>query len=293
MTVGSHTQTDSNITHNLSPSPFTRSGSLLDRIKPDLVASGGNFNTVVSNGRITNLDHNGHGIKLCNLNFSQPPNNPYTEECGTSFSAPIISSLASRLFQEYPESSIELIKSLIINSCILLKDQNNKEYDIDIQGHGRCSFNDTLYSNDYKVTLLSEQIITPAEVETNQKYKKLEKIYKIYVPRGATKMNVTLIFGNPSIEEFRGFLPIKFNLGCKRISSKHPRKPSRTYFKDIDNVIYKSYSIKRSFGEWEIRIKPQIKFLKQKYNVRYALVITLLDETYTNPLYEEIKSKSV
>jgi hypothetical protein len=289
LTVGSHTSIGSNIAPNLSPSPFTRSGSLLDRIKPDLLASGGNLNGIFSNGRITSLNKNGFGVKSCNSRFSQT-GNLHSEECGTSYSAPIISSLAAQIFNEYPDSSAELVKALIINSCVSLKNPAGQEYDTDIQGHGRCIFDNALYSDDWKVTLLSEQMITPSEIEkADIRGKKLEKVYRMYVPENTTKIIATLVFSNPSIPEFHGFLPIKFKLRLKRVGAKSFRIPSKKYFKKADNVITKEYSIKRGFGKWEVRLTPQIRLLSERYNVRYALVITIINDEELMPIYDEIQ----
>ena len=93
------------------PSPFTRSGpSVNNTIKPDLVAYGGNqaINTRAG-GRIID-----RGLGELSLHKDYITGRPWGERSGTSFAAPHVAHLATRLSNELPDAHSNLIRALLV-----------------------------------------------------------------------------------------------------------------------------------------------------------------------------------
>ncbi len=92
------------------PSPFTRCGpSIGGAMKPDLVAVGGN--SVVDRYSKQSTER-GLGRLTLSINFAS--GKPLTEMAGTSFAAPHVAHLATRLFGEYDDMTPDLARALLV-----------------------------------------------------------------------------------------------------------------------------------------------------------------------------------
>jgi subtilisin family serine protease len=107
------------------PSPFTRHGpSVKGALKPDLIATGGNLASPMrTEGKQWNANYRGLGVLT--LNHSFVGNALLKEISGTSFAAPYITHLAGRLLNEYPSSSANLLRALLVNHANLPSECNS------------------------------------------------------------------------------------------------------------------------------------------------------------------------
>ncbi len=157
------------------PSPFTRHGpTVKGAIKPELVAHGGNFASPMRfEGKQWQHKDNEPGILSLNANFV---GNTLFSVChGTSFSAPYITHLASRLLAYYPDASANLLRAILVNhadmprECLTtFTEPEAKQYaklnkrrspDIDIAGYGLVNEENLYRSDDTAVLLLAEETI--------------------------------------------------------------------------------------------------------------------------------------
>lgn len=90
------------------PFPLTRRGpSVNGAIKPDLVAVAGN----VAVARGGQLETRGLGVMSTSGGFAS--GQPFSEDSGTSFSAPQVAHKAARILSEWPKASANLIRALL------------------------------------------------------------------------------------------------------------------------------------------------------------------------------------
>lgn len=103
-----HTIEDVPIAKPLQPSPFTRSGmSVGDAVKPDFVEEAGN--AAFKPGR--NIRKQGLGLVSMNAGFAT--GRPFRQDHGTSFAAPKVAHMAARLAHQFPDSSVNLVRSIL------------------------------------------------------------------------------------------------------------------------------------------------------------------------------------
>lgn len=159
------------------PSPFTRHGpSVKGAFKPDLVATGGNLACPV-NTRGGQWKPVNRGLGVLTLNHEFVGNTIFKEVCGTSLAAPYITHLAGRLLNEYPKSSANLIRAMLVNRAELPnevvttfskklrndykenKNTYNRDVARDVAGYGVVNEGDLFRSSDHAVVLISEQTI--------------------------------------------------------------------------------------------------------------------------------------
>jgi hypothetical protein len=140
------------------PSPFTRTGpSLAGIIKPDFVAHGGNL--AVTSYRSKPVEK---GIGVLSLSHQGVSGALFSEDRGTSFSAPKITHLLGRLKAMMPEASVNLLRSIIaVNSKheIVWNDPLLEARKNDLFGYGVID-DDFLYrSTNECVVLYAEDIV--------------------------------------------------------------------------------------------------------------------------------------
>ena len=131
LTVGSFTQKDSNFVQQQRPSPFTRTYPFPSKVKPEVLATGGNMNLERQNNDITGCNSNGCGIVSTSNIDSE-----YREDCGTSFSCPVISSIVAGLAGKFQGRPTCLYKALIASSCQQLTDESKRPFETSVQGFG-------------------------------------------------------------------------------------------------------------------------------------------------------------
>ncbi|CBJ80553.1 putative serine protease [Xenorhabdus bovienii str. Jollieti] len=107
------------------PSPFTRHGpSVKGAFKPEIVAHGGNFAVPMRNDGGQWREHaKGLGVLSCHHQFQG--STFFSEQSGTSFSAPYITHLAGRLLNEYPDMSANMLRAMLVNHAVLTPQMEN------------------------------------------------------------------------------------------------------------------------------------------------------------------------
>lgn len=159
------------------PSPFTRHGpSVKGAFKPDLVATGGNLACPMRpvDSQWQQIER---GLGVLTFNHEFVGNTIFKEVSGTSLAAPYITHLAGRLLNEYPASSANLIRAMLVNQAYLPKeiattfsedfrnaykeDKSTLHRDVarDVVGYGAVNESELFRSSDNTVVLFSEQII--------------------------------------------------------------------------------------------------------------------------------------
>lgn len=92
------------------PSPFTRSGpSVNNAIKPEVVAYGGNYAVTARCGALI-----GRGLGELSVNKDFAAGRLWGEQSGTSYAAPHVAHLATRLLEAVPGASTDLVRALLI-----------------------------------------------------------------------------------------------------------------------------------------------------------------------------------
>lgn len=185
------------------PSPFTRVGpGYQGMIKPELVEEGGN---IIRDRRGVVPDLGG---KIVTLNPRWlDEGRMFTVDQGTSLSAPKVTHLAARLFNQYPNASPNLIKALLLSSAQIPDDRPLPLSDIDLEaadgrlidllkvyGYGQPDFDRACFSTDRSVVLLREKQIKLNGVD----------VYYFYLPPefievpGRKRLMVTLVYDPPT-----------------------------------------------------------------------------------------------
>ena len=192
------------------PALFTRKGHIdlkplypknksnKNLFRPDVIEYGGdieNYNNVfLAVGEKASL-------KLMSSN----PQEGYYSNVGTSFSTPLTANLAAKILNQYPTIKSQTIKALIVNGASLenIKPQSSSNLLSRVAGHGLVNIENTIYSDDSRLTFILEDQISHNEL----------KIYPINFPEylirdnlgkknGVLKVSATLCFS---------FLPILNN----------------------------------------------------------------------------------
>jgi len=159
------------------PSPFTRHGpSVKGAFKPELVATGGNLACPMrpTGGQWRQVER---GLGVLTFNHEFVGNTIFKEVSGTSLAAPYVTHLAGRLLNEYPESSANLLRAMLVNQAYLPdevattfsedfrgayradKSTLNRDVARDLAGYGEVNESDLFRSSDNTVVLISEQTI--------------------------------------------------------------------------------------------------------------------------------------
>jgi hypothetical protein len=136
-----------------SLSPFSRLGhGTAGCIKPEIVAYGGNLSF---DPRSNNLQE--HGLGEISLNHLYTEGKLFSEHHGTSFSAPFVTHLAGRLFTDFPQHSILLLRALLVgnarNETLNLPSSVSEEDKLRMIGYGKID-EEHLYRSGEEVVVL-------------------------------------------------------------------------------------------------------------------------------------------
>ncbi len=142
-----------------SISPFSRIGfGIGGGIKPELIAHGGNLSIDL---RSKNLNKNELGVISLNSKFVG--NNVFSEDIGTSFSAPYITHLAGRILSNSKGYSITFIKALLIasadSSLVKIHNITDKNDLVKMKGYGKVDEDFLFKSGEESVILFSSDKI--------------------------------------------------------------------------------------------------------------------------------------
>lgn len=131
---------------------FSRNQRNKNLIKPDMIFSGGDL-----------LDENA-GIEVFSITAGQF----YTRNAGSSFSTPLVASLAAEILTAYPKLKTQTVKALLINSSDSACGNNPPAFTENgllrkLIGNGTPDRETVLYSNENSITFVIEDSITVEE----------------------------------------------------------------------------------------------------------------------------------
>jgi subtilisin family serine protease len=172
-------------------SSYSSQGPTIDdlRLKPDLVAPGGdgtginNNGVVANNNSFTNDDGNG---------TIWPTNFWYTRMSGTSMAAPHVTGVCALIKEKYPFIESEQLKALLINTTIPLKGNTDDAlagYANTKYGYGMVnafSVTDQIDGEDAQILFA---VGTVTDEDTNH-------VYNIEVPNGTWRLAVTMAYND-------------------------------------------------------------------------------------------------
>jgi subtilisin family serine protease len=264
VTVGSYASKPSNWIHEDYPSPFTRTGVSIERIKPDVVEDGGNLDQQGSSP-ITGLSGKDRGVTSTWLGA-----NNFAEECGTSFSTPTVASLASRILQHYGEAGPFLAKAMIISSSEQLRDISGARFPPLIQGYGIPNHDHALNAYRWKASYLLQGTFMGNKEEYHGCTFKF--------PSDADRLTITFVAGKPpgSRGSFSialkkaGVKPTTIPQPSSYIGSRQTRKRIVTTWQETHRVT------KGGKGNWWLGVYPHFdKLTRGDRSLKYGCMITI------------------
>ena len=264
-------------------SPFSRIGPGSDLgIKPELVAHGGNLNIPYDySPRIST-----YGISTDGKNLSV--------NIGTSFSAPIISQYAQRLFDLYPKSNPNIVKALLchFSEPRLVFDEITDDL-IKFTGFGEPNINTAIGAGNHNAAYIHEGLLD----QENYQYISFDIPNTLAVEKNTRlKIKITITFDPPVNPDNEA------EYSCARISALLT-KPTYTGMKPINisgddkyqlpwnPIIQFEKAFTRSYltGSWELRLRLYTRGnVNEKYLQDFAVVIELIDENKMTNICNDI-----
>lgn len=283
ITVGALASRDSNFCRGNSPSPFTRAGTNLNCVKPDVVEDGGNTNVARSEGSI--IDFNCRGVGVRSTSFQDF--NGYEEEGGTSFSSPAVATLLANILDRYPYASSFLAKAILISSCFRLRDSNNEEFSELVQGYGCPHYHNAISSMLWRVSYLLQGSFDGSNLM-------LSHWYNFLFPQYADRIKLTFVCGKPA--KSKGYFTYRiFKSGVRSSSNVRPegsygaiRRHSHGSFK-VYSTFQAIFDIKRGGkGIWDFQIIPHFnQTVNMDPSLKYGCVITV-ESTQNMDIYSDV-----
>jgi hypothetical protein len=265
-------------------SPFSRIGPGADLgVKPELVAHGGNLIMPYDfSPRVSSYGISADGFNLCVDN-------------GTSYSAPVISQYAQKLFDLYPESDPNLVRALL---CHFTERRNVPEEITDdiinYTGFGEPIIENALIANTYNSAYIYEgqldqenyQYITfhvpESLAETNKNTKLRIKITITYDPAvnpdNDSEYSMARISALLMKNSEKGMAPINISGDGKYILPWNP-------------IIQFEKGFSRGYltGAWDLRLRLYTRGkIEGDYLQDYAVVIEIIDEENGTNVYNDI-----
>ncbi len=256
------------------PSPFTRRGpGFCGHYKPDLVAHGGNCGNNWSQHDFLNVV--GLSDKGDFLSYAR----------GTSYSAPLVTRLAAKLFENIPNASACLIKAMLIHFTQDLESENFLGEQLKtLYGHGQPSAPMLTNSTKNAQSYLYQGIMD---------FRDMVEI-PFFVPsvltnrKGNNKVNVRItitFYPETSAVLKSGYC--KSHIRTKIIKLNKNGKPTDVPFSSsavLESDRYstvikmeKVFSQGISAGDWKVLIAHESRWTLKNPNTKYAVVITIED----------------
>jgi hypothetical protein len=175
-----------------APAPFSRSGGIKNVVKPELVEVAGNL---AYDDSIKHWIENDPGLRVPTTNhrFAEGPLLGMVH--GTSFAAPKVTHLATKILERYPEASVNLLRALLVQSARFpdgVSEWAPKEI-LRLCGFGVPDLDRAIYCSPQRATLYYEGEIAMDEV----------KLFEIPVPeefsraKGRKSLYVTMAYDPP------------------------------------------------------------------------------------------------
>lgn len=268
-------------------SPFSRKGPGADNgIKPELVAHGGNL--IVPYADSPRLST--YGISKDGKSLSV--------DNGTSYSAPIISQYAQKLFDAYPQSAPNLVKGLL---CHFAEPRNNhdelNESGLNYVGFGEPNINRALTAGNFNAAYIYEGQLD----QDNYQYIGFHIPSTLRADEEDTKLRVKITVTydppvNPDNEKEYSEARITANLfknsdkGMKDISISAEDKYNLPWNPIIqfEKIFTRSYSA----GFWELRLRLYTRGkVKGNYLQDYSVVIEIIDDNKKTDVYNDVDNE--
>lgn len=294
ITVGALAHVDGHVL-NEEPSPFSRKGPVSNYIqKPDLVHFGGNF-----------LSVGGMPIPL-GVNSVCPLGNK-RNDVGTSFSTPIISTIAANIYQQLGErASPNLVKALLIHNANM-----NHGYKLDKEhkpyfGWGLPEdINSILEVNDFETTL-AFQGHAQKSFEVEKLPFPVPDCLRTKEGKVRAEFFITLVY-QPQLDPNRAFEYCQFdvNVGFGEykdgsFSSKVPRQQDSHNFESelVKNgdkwspikVYQKRFPNGTNIEDWKLRVSVLDRegVEAQGVQIPFTILMTIRDIDKEKPVYNEM-----
>lgn len=306
------------------PSAFSRSGpGIWDSIKPDIVEYGGTYALNTKNS-IPKLEKPSELCvrmprKILNKKiFSQ-------DQIGTSFSTPMVTSIAGKLESIFPNASTLLYRGLIIQSAkwpTWANHTKDKSQVLRRIGYGIPSLESATTNDEYRVTLYADNM----QINANDAH-----IYKVPIPQNLRnigdnfdiRIQVTLSYNaNPrnTRRRIKGYLSTWLEWSCSRLGEDYETFKKRIFqtgkrdeldegdlkwmigsqrnygqadnFSKTFNTIQKDWAIIKSsdFPEDFCLAVRAHKGWSEKFPANYALIVTFEAVNRDLELYNEIRT---
>lgn len=256
------------------PSPFTRRGpGFAGYYKPDLVAHGGNCGKNWSEHQFLNVT--GFSDNGGNLSYAR----------GTSFSAPIVTRLAAKIFEILPTASACLVKAMLIHFCQKIGSQNFEEEALDrLRGHG-FPITDLITAS----TQSMQSFLYQGEMD----YRDMVEI-PFYVPsvlidrkvRNKVKIKVTISFYPETSAVLKsGYCKSHIRTKIIKLDKSGQNKDVGFSTSSVLNEerystvikMEKVFSSAISSGEWKILVAHESRWTLRNPNTKFAVVVTVED----------------
>ena len=257
-------------------------------IKPEVVAHGGNLMT----NWTPSPRHSAYGI------YSSGSHLAY--DVGTSFSAPIISQYAARLFNLYPNASVNLIKALLCHftnpvSSPALNGIDSKDF----SGFGEPQIDRALYVTSNSMAYMYEGEIK-ANVYQHIKFHIPNTLAAANATDSKLKIRVTLVY-NPPInpDNHLEYSKSRISLGLLKNTSAGlvpvtSNDSDTKYNLPWNPIIHFEKDFTRSYlaGEWELRLRLMTRGnLPDEFVQNYAVVVEVLDTNNSTNVYFDIHNE--
>lgn len=287
LTVGSYSKYEdkNSLSRENQLSPFSRRGPGFNLgLKPELVHHGGNLVTnYASYARISVSGLFQSGNQLATNN-------------GTSFSAPIVSQIAARLFKFYDDRSSNLIKALLVH----FTDNISHHEVIDIKkehqvGFGMPNFERAINAGKHTASYIYEGKVKNDEF-TILKFH-IPSIMASENPNSKLKIKVTIVSNPPvNFRDLANYAQSKVTIALDKIdSSLQKKRVSMTSDNKTESnwnpiqQIEKSFTRAYSTGEWELRVRCWTRGnLDKDFIQDFAVVIEIIDELNNGDPYKGI-----
>lgn len=268
-------------------SPFSRIGPGADTgIKPEVVAHGGNLiSPFTPSPRLATYGISKDGTKLAVDN-------------GTSYSAPLVSMYAQKLFDSYPESDPNLVKGLL---CHFTEPRNRHEELTESNeiytGFGEPNIDDALQAGEFNAAYIYEGQLDQENYQ----------FIKFHIPStmrageedSKLKVKITITYDPPvnpdndseySETRISAALFKNTERGMKAITISGEGNYNLPWNPIIQ--FEKSFTRAYSDGNWEVRLRLFTRGkVKEDYLQDYSVVIELIDENRKKDIYSDIQKE--
>jgi|26BtaG_2_1085354.scaffolds.fasta_scaffold00262_16 hypothetical protein len=268
-------------------SPFSRKGPGADNgIKPELVAHGGNL-----------IDPYANAPRLSTYGISKDGKNLAVDN-GTSYSAPIVSQYAQKLFDSYPQSDPNLVKALLCHFTeSRSKHEELIESGLNYVGFGEPNIEKALMAGDFNAAYVYEGQLD----QDNYQYIGFHIPATLRAEEEGTKLRVKITVTydppvNPDNDKEYSEARITATLfknsdrGMKDITISTEDKYNLAW----NPIVQFEKSFSRSYlsGLWELRLRLYTRGkVKDDYLQDYSVVIEIIDENQKTDVYNDVSSQ--